>query len=242
MNTIKIDSRQTRMIAHRGLSGIERENTNPAFVAAGNRSYFGIETDVHKTADGQFVIIHDETTRRVSEEAVDVNVEENPYDRVKDLVLPDLDGSRVRQDIRIPLLTDYIKICKKYEKVGVLELKNRFEGEDLLKIVEIIRKENYLDQVIFISFVPENCIFLREKLPEQRIQLLLAAEVTEEIRAMLSEYRLDLDIYHERVNRELVDSLHKAGVKINCWTCDNKEQAEALVDMGVDFITSNILE
>ena len=40
MDSIKIDSRNTKMIAHRGLSGIEKENTNAAFIAAGNRSYF----------------------------------------------------------------------------------------------------------------------------------------------------------------------------------------------------------
>lgn len=50
MDSIKLDTRTAKMIAHRGLSGIEKENTNAAFVAAGNRSYFGIETDVHKTS------------------------------------------------------------------------------------------------------------------------------------------------------------------------------------------------
>ena len=59
MDTIKTDIRKVKMIAHRGLSGIERENTCPAFVAAGNRSYYAIETDVHRTLDGQFVVIHD---------------------------------------------------------------------------------------------------------------------------------------------------------------------------------------
>jgi hypothetical protein len=53
-NTIKFEKRNTLVVAHRGLSGIERENTNSAFVAAGNRSYYGIETDIHKTADGRF--------------------------------------------------------------------------------------------------------------------------------------------------------------------------------------------
>lgn len=53
------------MIAHRGVSGIECENTAAAFVTAGNRSYFGIETDVHRTADGQYIIIHDDDTKRV---------------------------------------------------------------------------------------------------------------------------------------------------------------------------------
>lgn len=42
MNTIKINSKATKVIAHRGMSGIERENTAAAFVAAGNRGYFGI--------------------------------------------------------------------------------------------------------------------------------------------------------------------------------------------------------
>lgn len=54
MDTIKMNSRSVRMIAHRGVSGLERENTCAAFVAAGNRSYFGIETDVYQTADGNY--------------------------------------------------------------------------------------------------------------------------------------------------------------------------------------------
>ena len=44
MNTIKLNKGNVRVVAHRGLSGIERENTNAAFVAAANRSYYGIET------------------------------------------------------------------------------------------------------------------------------------------------------------------------------------------------------
>ena len=41
MDTVKIKAKGVKMIAHRGLSGIERENTYPAFVAAANRSYYG---------------------------------------------------------------------------------------------------------------------------------------------------------------------------------------------------------
>ena len=102
MNTKKFNSLNTRVIAHRGLSGIERENTCPSFIAAGNRSYFGIETDVHVTKDGQFVIIHDETTERVSLGKYNINVEESDYSAIKDMVLPDLDSSFNRQDIKNP--------------------------------------------------------------------------------------------------------------------------------------------
>ena len=60
MDTLKMKHNGTvRMIAHRGVCGLERENTAAAFVAAGNRSYFRIETDIHETADGKFIIPDD---------------------------------------------------------------------------------------------------------------------------------------------------------------------------------------
>ena len=72
MDTIKFNKANTKVVAHRGLSGLEPENTVAAFVAAGNRSYYGAECDVHVTKDGKFVVIHDETTKRVASKNVDV--------------------------------------------------------------------------------------------------------------------------------------------------------------------------
>lgn len=54
MDTLHLNAPQVKMVAHRGMSGLELENTCSAFVAAGNRSYYGIETDVHRTSDGHF--------------------------------------------------------------------------------------------------------------------------------------------------------------------------------------------
>lgn len=241
MDTVKLEKKQVKMIAHRGLSGIERENTNAAFVAAGNRSYFGIETDVHKTADGRFVILHDETTLRVTEGAVDIDVEQQPYSAVADLCLPDRTG-RIRKDLKIPLLDEYIRICKQYEKVCVLELKNAFTREDLVQIVSIIRQEGYLEQVIFISFVLENCTIIRELLPQQPVQWLLKEEITDEILETLCRYRLDVDNYYQCLNEASIAKLHERDILVNCWTCDDPAEAEVLIRAGIDQITSNILE
>lgn len=243
MNTIKINSNAVKMIAHRGLSGIERENTCSAFVAAGNRSYFGIETDVHVTKDGKFVIIHDETTERISAGEYNINVEESDYSEVEKIVLPDLDNTTDRKDIRIPLLREYINICKKYEKICVLEIKNHLKEKDIERLVAEIKELEYIDNVIFISFDFENCVNVRRLLPENEVQFLLyLEEITDELIERISKYNLDLDIYYKQLTAENIEYLHSKGIKVNCWTCDDKETAEKLASYGVDFITSNILE
>ncbi len=238
MNTVRIDRREVKLIAHRGVSGLECENTNAAFVAAGNRSYWGIETDVHKTADGQFVIIHDDDTKRVSGEYL--SVENSTYDMLSKLRFKDIDGTKCRSDLKISTLSEYLSICKKYDKSAVVELKNSFKKEDIAEIVEIVRKMKYLDKTVFISFVLENLICLRELLPEQKVQFLVMKEIGCIEEAL--KYRMDIDIHYPSVTRELVDRFHKEGLQINCWTCDDSKLAEKLIDLGVDYITTNILE
>lgn len=240
-STIRIDSRGVRMVAHRGLSGIELENTASAFVAAGNRSYFGIETDVHRTADGQFVVFHDDNTRRIAGDSM--VIEETSYETLRSLRLADTDGKRGRNDLRIASLQEYTQICKKYGKISVLELKNHFEPEDIDRIIALIRGEEWLDETIFISFDITNLIYLRSVLPDQKAQFLAGVnELTDEVMAKVKENRLDLDLYYKGITPELVRSLHEAGIELNVWTVDSPEDAAQLIEAGVDYITSNILE
>lgn len=240
MNTIKFDKKQVRTIAHRGLSGLEKENTCAAFVAAGNReSYFGIETDVHRTADGQFVIIHDDNTARVGVDSL--IVENSSFETLRKLRLTDIDGERGRNDLCIPTLAEYIGICKKYEKQCVLELKNQFKAADVYKIVAAIEKLGYLEHVTFISFQLKNLVYLRRRYPEQSAQYLLDAWDDKSLEP-LKKYNLGLDIRYTSLTKEIVDQVHAAGLEVNCWTVNTKEAGETLAGMGVDYITTNILE
>lgn len=238
-DTLKLNNSAVKMVAHRGLSGIELENTASAFVAAGNRSYFGIETDVHRTADGQFVVIHDDNTRRVGLDQM--VVEETTYETLRALRLCDKDGQRGRNDLRIPSLQEYTQICKKYGKVSVLELKNRFQPEDIEKIVEIIRAEGWLDETIFISFNLDNLIDLRAMLPDQKAQFLIST-FPDDLIDTLKKHNLDLDIYYKALTAENSKAVKDAGIELNVWTVDGLEDAQRMVEYGVDYITSNIIE
>lgn len=237
-DTVRIQKKHVQLIAHRGLSGLERENTCAAFVAAGNRSYFGIETDIHKTKDDQFVVFHDDTTNRLTDS--DWVVEEHTLAELQALRLKDLDEN-VRSDLLMPTLQDYIQICRKYCKTAVLELKNPFQMKDIQAIVELIRQEEWLQNTVFISFCLENLVDLRRLLPEQPIQYLVK-EFTDEVRSNLINYSLDLDIMYSNLSTDQVEDIHRLCRKINVWVVDNSQIAELLIQMGVDYITTNILE
>ena len=107
--------------------------------------------------------------------------------------------------------------------------------------ITIIKELDYLDNVTFISFNYENLVKVRNLLPNQSVQYLFA-ELTDELFSRLVSDKFDVDVHHTALNRQVVERLHSAGIKINCWTVDSKERAEELAKMGVDFITSNILE
>lgn len=227
------------MVAHRGLSGIEKENTHGAFIAAGNRSYYGIETDVHRTLDGKFVCIHDSNTARVGIDSL--VVEECTYDTVRSIKLCGKDGKKDRADICIPSLAEYIAICRRYDKVAVCELKNHFTKDEIIEICAIIAEEGWLHKTVFISFMIQNLVYLREYLPKQPAQFLFSGD-TKDIPDILNEHDLDLDIYFGNLTPELCERVHADGHKINVWTVDGLDDAKALTEMGVDFITSNIIE
>ncbi len=241
MDTVKIPNKQNcRMIAHRGLSYLETENTMPAFVAAGNRSYFGIETDVHVTSDGEFIIIHDNNTGRVAA-GRKLSVEGNTFDLLRTVNLADRNGQTGRIDLRLPSLEEYLRVCLFDEKKSILELKNRMDEKSIEKMLGLIRETNALSNVIFISFSLANLIEMRRLLPDHKL-MYLTETYNETILRDLITYRLNLDVYYSVLTPGIVSELHRNGVEVNAWTCDDPAAAERLIDFGVDYITTNKLE
>ena len=239
MDTVKFNKNKTLVVAHRGLSGIETENTNAAFVAAGNRSYYGIETDIYKTADGKFVIGHDDNYKRLSGE--EIFLEKETLERLRQVVFFDKDGTKNRVDLRPATLENYLSIVKKYEKHAVLELKSNFTDEEIARIIEIIREYDYLDNLTFISFNYDNLLRVRKILPNQSAQYLFWKITDAEIERLVRD-KIDVDVWVVELTKEQIEACHRAGLKVNCWTVDDPKKAEELASWGIDIITSNILE
>ncbi len=241
MDTVKITAKnKPLLVAHRGLSGLETENTAAAFVAAGNRSYWGIECDVHATQDGAYVILHDDHLERVA--GVPIKVGEHTLRDLRAVTLFDMKrDTGTRADLVVPTLQEYIAICRQYGKHCIIELKDSFTKEQIAEICGIIHSLDYLDRVTFISFTYQNLVHLRTLYPTQPAQF-LKKTWDEDMIARLKAYHFDLDFYHKNITPEIIAECHSNGIRVNVWTVDDPARAAELISWGVDYITTNILE
>ena len=255
MDTIKIEKGTTKMVAHAGLFGIEAANTLAGVIAAGNRSYWGIEVDVRVTKDTELVLIHNDSTLSVS--GVDMSVSQSTAHELQQITLYDRrhrggvdtfekNGSEklTRSDLRISTVGEYIRLCKKYGKVAVVELKSEMTSENIAYLIKQFCDHDYLDNAVFISFNWESLAEVRKQVPWQSVQFLTdeKQEFTDAFLDSVAKAGFDLDIHVFTTTKELVDRIHTRGIKVNVWTCDLVDVAQNLVEWGVDYITSNILE
>lgn len=238
MKVIKIKKGKCKIIAHRGLCGLEKENTCSAFVAAAMHNYYGIETDVHVTKDGKFILCHDDDLKRVA--GKNLVIEETDFNKLRKVKLFDMIEKKRRADLVLPTIEEYFSICKKYDKIAVFELKNRITKEKIQEIVTIIKNLGWFKKTVFISFQRDNLVDLRSIEKTAKMQL-LSGEYSEELFEFAVRYNAGLDVHYKLLSEEFIKKAHDLGVKVNAYVINNKTDAERFIGYGLDFITTNIL-
>ncbi|MDD4184314.1 MAG: glycerophosphodiester phosphodiesterase family protein [Candidatus Izemoplasmatales bacterium] len=239
MNTVKIDKYFRGMIAHRGLSGIETENTINAFIAAANRSYFGIECDVQAAKDGKLIITHDDTLLRLG--LLNIHIPSYTYDEIKRFTLIDRKTGNLNDKIVIPLFSDYLCVCHTYQKHAVIELKEGLSLANIDNCIELIDKEYDQNDVSIISFNDKYLSYVRKNHPKINLYY-LTNKMDDKVYDLCEKNQFNLDVLASEINEADVKKFHLVGLKVCVYTVNDKEQAEKLIKMGVDYITTDILE
>jgi glycerophosphoryl diester phosphodiesterase len=238
MESIKIGRKNVQMIAHRGLSGVEVENTYPAFLAAANRSFYGIECDVRKTKDKKFITFHDSDLKRLA------NIDR----KIKDITFEELIKIPLRSKYatgdeysHITLLADFLDVCNRYHKVAIIELKDKFLKRDITKIIKLIETKGMQHATKLITFHPIHLKIIRDLSLQMSIQYLVE-KYHDSVLFDCQKYHTDVSVYYRNLTKDMIDLFHSVNVKVGTWTIDNPVDALMMMDWGVDFITSNILE
>lgn len=256
--SLRIRKDSTKFIAHRGLSSAAPENTLRAFELAGAAGFWGAETDIRKTSDGHFILLHDATFSRmcgVSKKPENMTLEEiralritagNQYETYKN-------------DLRatvVPTLEEYLEVCKKYNMVPVIEIKMTYqrntsddlsmqnmEREDMEELFRITNAKMGSRPYMFIDFDYETLLVMQNVLPiENRPNITLqyiSNSYDSKMHSVCELNGFEYDLKHTGITRTAVRNLRAQGSKVNLWTVDDRDQVENYIIDGIDYITTN---
>ena len=237
------------IVGHRGSQwGVE--NTRAAFINGANAGAWGLECDIRVTADGTFVISHDDNYKRLG----------GPETKIADMSTEAVLSTRLtskRHGITYAAtpcsLGEFLDICNEYNVVPVVEVKvctsihsnTKAENEPVFDgipaLINMIDQKGCSDRVVIISFMPGVVDFIHRHYPDITVQVLAGDGdgTIDEWVDWCIEHKMDLDVVHTIVTKEAVDRMHAAGLKVNVWTVDRVEDFERVKAAGADFITTN---
>ena len=95
---------------------------------------------------------------------------------------------------------------------------------------------------MFISFKLNNLLLLKQRNPEQPAQYLVEKPIDEALIREMAERKMGIDARQDLFTEENLRACRAAGVQTNAWTVNSPDMARKLMDWGIDFITTNILE
>jgi len=210
------------VIAHRGASAIELENSLAAFRAAAGEGADAVELDVHATKDGELVVYHDPSIMGLP---------------IGQAAMRDLSQLRLLNGEPLPTLAQSLDVIGPKLKVFV-EVKVLDPRWDERLLATLEQGPNPAGYAVH-SFAYHVVRRLGQKRPT------LPRGILSEVETRSPKQTLDdasaQTLWQERstVDEQLVKTVHGLGASLIVWTVDNPADMERLVRWGVDGLCTN---
>jgi glycerophosphoryl diester phosphodiesterase len=232
------------LIGHRGYPARYPENTLASFKGAMEAGCDMIELDVTQTRDRKVVVIHDDTLDRTT--TGKGLVASHSLEEIKALDAGSWFDPRFATE-RVPELSEVLKLTAGRCLLNIEIKTSAFEADcpaDAVEhqVVKQVKTGGAMDRVIISSF-------------DRRILLRIAAMDEPPAIAFITDHGADRDLlelllalkafsWHPRfkvLTRDQVEAVHSAGLKIFPWTINTREEAQRILDLGVDGLICNEL-
>jgi len=217
-----------QVVAHRGASKAERENTLAAFRRAGAMGADAVELDVRRTRDGVLVVHHD-------------------ADLADGAPIIELDRAHLTADV-----AEFGEALDACEGMWVnVEIKNDpkdpdFDPADSIadRTMEVLLARGEPERWLISSFRLETVDRCRAIADEHGVPIRtawLTSRVPDDVVEVLTARgHAALHPKVGRVTRELIERCHAAGIAVNTWTCDDPDRMAELISWGIDGICTNV--
>ncbi|OLE61007.1 MAG: hypothetical protein AUG10_03065 [Gemmatimonadetes bacterium 13_1_20CM_2_70_10] len=210
------------VIAHRGASGYETENSLAAFRAAAPRGAHGVELDIHATTDGALIVHHDEVVsgRHITRST---GAEIRALRLANGEPVPTLDEAL--EAIALPLQVF----------VEVKSLPPRLDGA-LFAALERGPNKGRCAVHGFDHRIVSRLGLGRPGLPRG---VLLSSYQIRPLAVLEDTGATTLWEEHGMIDAALVDTVQSAGYRVFAWTVNEEDEMRRLVALGVDGICTN---
>ncbi len=210
------------IVAHRGLHHDAPENSLAAFRAAWRRGFRWCECDIHFTADGHAVILHDETLDRTSNGAG--RIDALTYRQTCGFRLRRADGSLSNE--RIPLLDDVLAAMPRGGRL-LVEIKPP-QTQFLIQRNRRCRLQSFHRQVL---------AHVRARRPREPLAWLIDDDKRLDAAAR-SEWQA-IHLHHHLLDAASARILRKRGKAIGVWTVDRPDDIERVLQYRPEIILTD---
>jgi len=214
--------RRPSVIAHRGASGYEYENSRAAFRRAIMLDADGVELDIHATRDGGIVVHHDPEIPGVGP--------------IAQLTLAEARQLRIPNGEPVPMLAEILDLVGDRDVwIEVKGLASAYDGVLLAILDQGPAPQHYAIH----SFDHRIVHRLGEVQPSLRRGILLSAYLCDPVAVMRSAGATTLWQEWQQVDQELVTQVHEAGYSVIAWTVNEIGDLDRMVRLGVDGLCGN---
>jgi glycerophosphoryl diester phosphodiesterase len=217
-------------IGHRGAKGYEPENTLVSFQKALDMQVDGIELDVHLSADGELIVIHDETIDRTT----------NGKGFVNALSLGELKAFQIDGKYKIPTLKEVFDLVNQDCFINV-ELKSYEATDKVVSLIEkyVAKKGWKYDRFLVSSFdwnALQQVAFLNDKIPigvltETDLDLALAFAKFIQAKSIHPHFHL--------LTKENTVQIQEKGLQVFPWTLNEVEDIQRIKTFNVNGIITD---
>jgi glycerophosphoryl diester phosphodiesterase len=215
--------RRPSVIAHRGASGYEYENSRAAFRRAVMLDADGVELDIHSTRDGGIIVHHDPEIPGVGP--------------IAELSLAEARRLRIPNGESLPLLAEILDLVG--DRDVWVEVKSLAPAYDDL-LLAILDRGPAPQRYAIHSFDHRIVHRLGEARPNLRRGILLSSACLHDpVAVMRAVGATTLWQEWQQVDQELVTQVHDAGCAVIAWTVNEIGDLDRMVRLGVDGLCGN---
>ena len=223
---------EVMVIGHRGGRAEFEENTLAAFKGSFENGVRGYETDIRMTADGELVILHDASLKRIT--GVDLDVEKSTRKEIKKI--------KTKQGNPILFLDELVEYFRGSDIAYIeWEMKSNNYSEEQLKVYcdkayKMVMKDKPANALyIFSSFDHRSIRTMKQLHPDAECMLITSDPVNEKTLKTAEELgvkRVACNV--DGTPRKMVKAAHKAGYKVNLWPGNSVEDFQLALSLGAD--------